>query len=114
LEGFDSYALNIECTPHPATGTVDVQARFDEAVISKPQVERLLSQFELVFQQMSSSSTNSGGLLVGDVQVASSEELDQFKSWNRQQPVPPAATDGALVHDKIRTWAADQPDATAI
>lgn len=109
----DGYALTIECfTGVAGEKFVDVEARFDEKVLSCAQATRLLDRFRHIFDQLLNANTsNTVDLkLVGDIETVSPEEITQLAEWNRDVP----AVQQSLVHELVRRQALHQPNADAI
>ncbi|OJJ42483.1 hypothetical protein ASPZODRAFT_137284 [Penicilliopsis zonata CBS 506.65] len=106
MSRFDPYALMVECTLG-VDGGVQVEARFDEAVLSMDQTERLLGHFEHVLKQLSRPAA---GLRLCDLDMFSPEDARQVWEWN----AVPATTENVCVHDQIAGQAQRQPDHVAI
>ena len=80
---FFTYPLVVECTSDASS--IHVDAHYNEKVISKWHVERLVRQLESILGQIcSASSTNNTKL--SDVQVISQGDVDTIRSWNSYQP----------------------------
>jgi len=74
---FDTYPLILECGLRE--GGFDIQARYDEGVISTWQLKKALHLFEHVVHQLNSSS---GTEKLGDLDMFSSEDKSQVWEWN--------------------------------
>jgi amino acid adenylation domain-containing protein len=117
LGGADDYGLSVECR----TGVdgderaIQVYARFDEAMVSRPLLQRLLARFKYVFSQLDGivqrgeTPQNARGL-VGDVKMLSPDEVAQVARWNSGIP----ERRDALVHELVSRLATAQPEAPAI
>lgn len=103
---FDSYGLNVECTPGSTSVKIDV--RFDEKMVSSGQVERLMGQFAHVTRQL----CDPAGLerQVGDLELLSPQDIRQIKEWNRT--VPPSVR--SCVHQEVEAVGKQQPEAMAV
>ena len=106
MEEFDSYGLNLECSLSPTVATVDV--RFDENVISKSQVERMLDQLALVTRQLCDPAKLQQR--VGDIDHLNQKDLQLIKKWN--QTVPPPAK--SCIHQQVAKMASTQPQSAAV
>ncbi|KAF2468736.1 acetyl-CoA synthetase-like protein [Lindgomyces ingoldianus] len=106
MEGFHSYPLIVECVLDDKWETVKVEARFDEIVISEPQVLRVLAQYEHVFQQLLAGKINR----VQEVEVLSEEDRATIRTWNTTAPAPLRC----CIHDMVRDRCKSQPDSIAI
>ena len=102
VSNFFTYPLVVECRTE---GTqIDIDAHFDENVISGWQVERLLYQLESVLAQLNTVN------IVGDVKVFSKHDLKTVQRWNNYQPILVDETADALFEKQALT----RPNAQAI
>ena len=108
VSNFFTYPLVIEC--NSSTGKIDIQAHFDQSVISDWQVQRLLFQFGSVIEQLSSPSKLGKNAKLGDVELLSSSDKEIIRRSNKNEPL---LIDERL-HDLIEEIAISQPDAPAI
>lgn len=111
MEGFDSYALTVECTTDGST--VEVEARFDEHVLSTPRTRHLLDRFGHVLAQLVEAHNDGKGAderLVSDIETVSPGEIAQLVKWN--QDVPQTQED--LIHDLALQHGATRPYAPAV
>lgn len=102
---FDTYALVVECALED--GRVDVEARFDDSTLSTDQVQRMLSQFEHVIEQLNLQSPTTR---IRDIELLSQQDNTQIWEWNS---VAPTAND-ECIHDMIARRVAIHPDAMAV
>ncbi|PGH20058.1 hypothetical protein AJ80_03708 [Polytolypa hystricis UAMH7299] len=102
---FDTYALLVECGL--GDRTVEIEARFDDAVLSEEQVQRLLYQFETVIEQLNLQSTTTK---VGEIDLCSEQDKQQIMKWNAEIPV----VNNERVHDLFSRQAEAHPDTMAI
>ena len=102
---FDTYALVVECCVGKE-GTFDIQARYDDSIISVELMKRMLQQFEHVLKQL----CHSPGTALGQFESLSSRDLQDIKEWNR---VLPDVID-KVVTDQIAEQILQNPDAPAI
>ena len=81
---FFTYPLVVECTSDASS--IHVDAHYNENVINKWHVERLIRQLESILGHIcSATSTNNGKL--SDVQVISEDDIQTIQSWNSYQPI---------------------------
>lgn len=110
MEGFDSYALTVECTTDGSS--VEVEARFDEYVLSTPRTCHLVDRFGHVLAQLIAAHNDNAAKekLVGDIENVSPEEIVQLAKWNegvtRAQEV--------LIHDLVSQNCTTFPEAPAV
>ena len=117
LGGADDYGLSVECRTG-ADGderAIEVYARFDEAMVSRPLVQRLLGRFKHVVSQLAEILQSGGAseharALVGDVKMLSPGEVAQVAQWNSGIP----ERRDTLVHELVRQPGSTQPEAPAI
>lgn len=103
----DGVSLVIQCVTDGTDG-VDIEALFDQNVLSALQVEWLLGRFKHIFPQLVQMATSDK--MVGEVDMISPEEIRQLAEWNRDcLPLQPL-----LVHEAVSRHAAIQPDAPAV
>ncbi|KAL8760972.1 MAG: hypothetical protein Q9184_002869 [Pyrenodesmia sp. 2 TL-2023] len=81
---FFTYPLVVEC--NASESSINVDAHYNEHVISKWHVQRLLYQMERILSQICSVSPDSS-TTVGDLQVISEQDLDLIRRWNDYEPV---------------------------
>ncbi|KAK3904812.1 hypothetical protein C8A05DRAFT_31387 [Staphylotrichum tortipilum] len=117
LGGADDYGLSVECRTG-ADGderAIQVYARFDETMVSRSLLQRLLGRFKHVFGQLarihqSGGTSEHARALVGDLKMLSPAEVAQVAQWNSGIP----ARRDALVHELVRRPGSAQPEAPAI
>jgi non-ribosomal peptide synthetase component F len=77
-------ALACELTSNsPSSTKVQIKATYDDSLLNKGQVQRILLQFEHIIQQVCLEAPSSR---VSDVQSASAPDLEQILSWNATVP----------------------------
>ena len=104
---FNSWALMVVC--ELSTSGLQLRMSFDGNVIDKLQIGRMAKQFETVLRQMCCSGSNNT-VQLGNVQIASPDDLDLFWAQNAEVPEDP----DACVHDLVSLAALTNPDAIAI
>ncbi len=117
LGGADDYGLSVECRTG-ADGderAIQVYARFDETMVSRSLLQRLLGRFKHVFSQLagiiqSGGTSEHARALVGDVKMLSPDEVAQMAQWNSGF----LERRNALVHELVSRPGSAQPDAPAI
>ncbi|KAJ9487561.1 hypothetical protein VN97_g5749 [Penicillium thymicola] len=102
---FSTVALTLECIL-ASDGSVEIHAHFDNAVLSRPEVVRIVRQFEHVLQQLASAPTGK----LSDIEVISPQDKDDLLQWNRVMP----ETVNNCVHSLITQNNLSQPNAPAI
>lgn len=83
--GFFTYPLVVEC--NAAGSSIQIDAHYNEKIISQWHVQRLLYQFESILGHLCSSTSTSTTKL-GELQVISTSDLDLIRNWNSYQPSP--------------------------
>ncbi|KAL8732958.1 MAG: hypothetical protein Q9166_002356 [cf. Caloplaca sp. 2 TL-2023] len=81
---FFTYPLVVEC--NAGESTIEVDAHYNEHVISRWHVQRLLYQLERTLRQIYSASSESD-VKVGEVQVISEQDIQSIREWNDYEPV---------------------------
>ena len=104
--GFYNYALTVQCSL-AGNGTLKLLASYDDSLISKPQMERLVFQFEHIVSQL---ITKSGTEKLKDIDIISPQDLAQLDAWDRMAERYPAL----LPLDAISRFVVSRPDATAV
>ena len=104
---FFTYPLVVECTADASRMHVD--AHYNENVISKWHVERLVRQLESILGQIC-SATSTNDARVNDVQVVSEEDIETIRSWNNYQPI----VVDKCIHDLFLQQATLKPHARAV
>ncbi|KAL8831390.1 MAG: hypothetical protein Q9191_000893 [Dirinaria sp. TL-2023a] len=82
---FFTYPLVIEC--NMGGSSIHVDAHYDETMLSKWLVQRLLYQLESILGQLFSSPPGSRATL-DDIQVISEQDVDLIAQWNDYHPIP--------------------------
>lgn len=117
--GADDYGLCVECITgldRDNESAVEVHARFDEVMISRATLERLLARFKHIFCQLAEIANGSAENLtedstrIADVEVVSPEEVEQLVEWNCDIPERSCDT----VHELVSRPSRTRPDAAAI
>ncbi|KAI1044220.1 hypothetical protein LB505_008610 [Fusarium chuoi] len=107
-EQFDDYALTVECSIGPKG--ISIESRFDDAVISTAQMQRMLQSFAHIASQLEQAESALEGMKLSDMDTLSPQDLDLILSAN-SGPIPSV---DRCVHDLIFDMVSHQPDATAI
>ena len=102
---FDTYALVVECCIGKE-GTFDLQARYDDSIISAELMKRMLQQFEHVFKQLCESPRTS----LGKLELLNSQDLQDINNWNCILP----GVINTVIQDQIAERTLQHPDAPAI
>lgn len=105
--GFFTYPLVVECTA--AGSLLEVDAHYNDNVISQWHVQRLLYQLETVLGHLCSSQPSSKDKL-GDLQVISQQDLDTIGHWNNYETSPVKQ----CIHDQFLRQAELTPNAQAV
>lgn len=109
LVGFHTYPLVIECRLN-RDNTTEVEAQYDDAVLSGGQAERLLQRFEHVVHQLTGAAVKADSL-VGDVDAFSPEDAALVRAWNAS--APPVLVE-RCVHEMFEETAHKNLEATAV
>jgi len=104
-EWLNTYALTLQV--RLGTETMRVEASFDGRVIEVPEVHNILERLRYVLLQLDAANN---GLKVGQIQVVTSQELNQMWEWNSIVPAPAER----CVHHIIRDVVESQLDALAV
>ncbi|KAL8654006.1 MAG: hypothetical protein Q9210_001767, partial [Variospora velana] len=104
---FFTYPLVVEC--NTADSSIEVDAHYNEHVISKWHVQRLLYQLERILNQLCSASSGDKHTLAG-VQVLSEQDLDMIRRWNDYEP----AVLPECIHELFLQQAESAPNAPAV
>ena len=107
LQGFHTYALVMECMVKDEE-TIELQAQFDQGVISETQMRRLLAQFEHVVMQLNSTVP---GKKVGDIDLFGPGDMEQVLKWNNDMELEVVHD---CVHNIFKSQVAIRPEAQAI
>lgn len=102
---FHTYPLILACTASE-TG-VELKLTYNVQFFSPIQAERLLFQFETVFEQFHSSNAQTR---VGEIELTSPQDRRQIEAWNSQYPEQQTC----LAHHVISARVDMQPDAEAV
>ena len=104
---FFTYPLVLECKA--TESQIHFDAHFNDAVISRFHVERLLFQFNSVFTQLRSTST-SHSHKVSEVEVTSAQDLELIREWSIQSP----QVVSQCIHELFLGQAKEKPEAQAV
>ncbi|KAL6886034.1 hypothetical protein GGI43DRAFT_418555 [Trichoderma evansii] len=107
LGAFDAYALTVECTIGQGMD-VDVEVRYDSTVLPSNDVQRLLTQFGHIVQQLAQNAETEQSL--GQLQLLSAEDSAQLFKWNSTVP----SQIDRCIHDLVNDKMVEQPSAVAI
>ncbi|KAJ5233176.1 Nonribosomal peptide synthetases (NRPS) [Penicillium chermesinum] len=107
MGAFDVYPLIVECTIGQGTN-VEIDIRYDRAVLSSIDAERLLNQFCHIIKQLAQNSETEQSL--GQLQLLSAKDSSQLCEWNSTVP----SRVDRCIHDLINDRIAEQPSAMAI
>ncbi|KAJ5894898.1 hypothetical protein N7495_006589 [Penicillium taxi] len=102
---FSTVALTIECSL-AVDGSVEIHVHFDNVVISRPEVVRIVAQFEHVLQQLASLPTGK----LSEIEIISPQDKGDLLQWNRS--VPDTVND--CIHNLIAKNILSEPEAQAI
>ncbi|KAB8303804.1 hypothetical protein EYC80_005178 [Monilinia laxa] len=102
---WDTNALTLEC--HITPDGLIAKAIFDSEIIENSQMERILSQFHHVLQQLSHENA---GKTVQDVNTISSFDLERVWEWNSTLP----DIMKSCVHEVIDVMTKEDPQSPAI
>lgn len=104
---FFTYPLVVECNADASS--IHVDAHYNENVISKWHVERLLRQLESILSQIC-SATSASDVKLSEVQVISEEDVETIRSWNSYQPT----VVNKCIHDLFLQQAVLKPQSRAV
>lgn len=102
---FSTVALTLECTLK-TDGGVAVHMHFDDGVLNRTQVVRIVQQFEHVLQQLASEPTGK----LADLEMISPQDMQDVLRWNPQVP----ETAEHCIHNIISGHVNRQPGAEAV
>jgi amino acid adenylation domain-containing protein/non-ribosomal peptide synthase protein (TIGR01720 family) len=106
LMGFDSYGLVVECVQ--GAGKIDVEVRYDGAIISRDRIQRMLYLFEHLVRQFNDQESHSTALK--DISVFSVQDSEQVAAWNIKQP----AVSNECMHSLVEAQVSARSYAPAI
>ena len=104
---FFTYPLVVECNADASS--IHVDAHYNENVISKWHVERLLQQLESILGQIC-TATSTSDVKLSDVQVISKGDVETIRSWNNYQPT----VVDKCIHDLFLQQATIRPQSRAV
>ena len=102
---FDTYPLTLEC--HLNLDELNVVTIFDAAVLDRKQMNRLVFQFQHIFQQLCLEQND---IRIQDIETISPQDEQELWKWNAA--VPQAVE--SCVHHLIEKVTLDHPSAPAI
>lgn len=102
---FSTVALTLECSLG-ADGSIQIHVHFDNAVLPRLEVVRIVRQFEHVLQQLASAPTGK----LTDIEIISPQDKENILQWNSHMP----ETVNDCVHRLIAQNNFSQPNAPAI
>ncbi|KAK5988006.1 Nonribosomal peptide synthetase dtxS1 [Cladobotryum mycophilum] len=105
-EQLNTYALSVEF--ELGKDVITAKARFDSAIISSLEVQRLIERLEHVMRQLNDASPTGS---VRDINVITQKDLDEIWRWNKTVPSP---VTGQLVHDTISDVAQKHANKVAV
>ncbi|KAK4153960.1 hypothetical protein C8A00DRAFT_33292 [Chaetomidium leptoderma] len=103
-------AINLECTF--ARSRVTAQAYYDETIIGRAEMQRVLVTFDHLLQQLADAANLSppSNKTLGDLDPTSPEDVAQVAEWNEH--VPPPVND--CMHHMVERMAKETPSAEAV
>ncbi|KAL8671338.1 MAG: hypothetical protein Q9168_004162 [Polycauliona sp. 1 TL-2023] len=104
---FFTYPLVVECSADESV--MEVAAYYNEHVISKWHVQKLLHQLEMILGQIYSASAEND-MKLSDVKVISQQDVTSISQWNDYKPV----TLKACIHDLFLQQVEMNPQAPAV
>ena len=105
---FFTYPLVLEC--RGGSDRIDIMAHYDDTVMSKWQVQRLLYQLDAVLQQLSNIPKLGMSAKLSAVEILSPEDQATISSWNSYRP----NLVEACIHEEFEEMVLAQPDAQAV
>ncbi|KAL9058760.1 MAG: hypothetical protein Q9206_001788, partial [Seirophora lacunosa] len=104
---FFTYPLVVECNTDDSS--IQIDAHYNEHVVSKWHVQRLLYQLERILNQLCSASQGDS-VTLRDVQVLSEQDLDMIRRWNDYEP----AVVPECIHELFLQQAESAPHTPAV
>ncbi|KAL8819210.1 MAG: hypothetical protein Q9223_002309 [Gallowayella weberi] len=104
---FFTYPLVVECNAGDVS--IEVDAHYNENVISKWHVQRLLHQLEKILDQLCSASSQNNTKL-SELQVISEEDIESISQWNNYE----AVTVEQCIHELFLRHAETIPSSPAV
>ena len=106
--GFHAYPLVLECRLNEGTTEVDLDAQYDNAVLSEWEMTRLLQQFAHVVRQLAHAGPETK---IDDIDTFSPEDDTIVQQWDNSQKVEAVES---CVHDLIQQQTRTRPEAAAV
>ncbi|KAL8983821.1 MAG: hypothetical protein Q9205_002043 [Flavoplaca limonia] len=97
---FFTYPLVVECRTDESV--MEVVSYYNEHVISKWHVQKLLHQLEMILGQIYSASPGSD-MKLSDVKVISQQDIESIRQWNDYEPVTVKACIHELFLQQVET-----------
>ncbi|KAL8722265.1 MAG: hypothetical protein Q9225_001212 [Loekoesia sp. 1 TL-2023] len=104
---FFTYPLVVECNADESI--IEVDAHYNEHVISKWHVQRLLYQLERILNQLCTASSDSS-MTLNELQVISEQDIELIRRWNDYDP----AVVTECIHEQFLQQAERVPDSPAV
>lgn len=105
LEDFDTYPLVIAC--HTSDdGTVDLEAKYDQSIVSRQQMQRILRQYDSTIQKICAEPLAT----LGDIDTITTGDVDEIVSWNG----PLSSTITACIHHVVAARTEKRPRSQAV
>ncbi|EGE07648.1 nonribosomal peptide synthase [Trichophyton equinum CBS 127.97] len=104
---FYTYPLNLSCTLRQSN-RIDIEAYYDQTVISSWQVERLLRQFDTILRNLSLGEN--AQKKIGEIELVSPDEVKELEAINKNG----AKFIERCIHDLIQEQAKLRPQEEAI
>jgi amino acid adenylation domain-containing protein/non-ribosomal peptide synthase protein (TIGR01720 family) len=101
---FYSYPLTVSC--QLGDGSVEIDAHYDENVISTWLVEKMLAQFDFILQYLNSAERMNDKL--GEIKVLNEKDQAMILNWNGE----PIKAVNECVHHLIEKQVMEQPEST--
>lgn len=104
---FFTYPLVVECNANQSS--IEVDAHYNENIISAWHVQRLLFQLERILSQLCSASPNRD-IKLSEVQIISAQDIESVREWNDYEPV----TVKECIHELFLQQAEKIPQSPAV
>lgn len=83
LVGFHTYPLVVECRLRESSTEVELEAQYDEAVLSRAEVQRLIEQLTHATQQLARAEPK---VSIASLDMLSPQDAARIQSWNSVTP----------------------------
>ncbi|KAK4169038.1 hypothetical protein QBC43DRAFT_356593 [Cladorrhinum sp. PSN259] len=111
-DAFHSYPLVVECNIWDTGETIDVDIRFDPAVLSAERIQNMLDRFQHVFAQLQHTANHTK--LLGEIDVLTLRDIESIQKWNGSVSTPIDREHGSLVHEIVLQQCRVRPEAPAV